>query len=347
VRTWSFIGVAALLLVLVAGAAGVYAYDNARETRIAEGVTVSGVDVGGLGRVEARDKLRDELMRPLSGPVVVRAGGERFRLTAREARIAADIDGMVREAVARSRQGNILTRTLRNLTGGEVNAALEPDVTFSSEAVGRLVSRVRRHVNRDPRDARLSFSATGFERVRGRDGLRVDRDDLRTRVERALLRPGEEQRIVTATVRRVPPEVTTRELARRYGTVLIVDRTNFRLRLYKDLELDRTYPIALGQAGNDTPSGLYDIQNKAVNPAWNVPNSDWAGDLAGQVIPGGAPNNPLRARWLGIYDGVGIHGTSERGSIGSNASRGCIRMLVEDVIDLYPRVPVGAPIYIS
>jgi lipoprotein-anchoring transpeptidase ErfK/SrfK len=59
------------------------------------------------------------------------------------------------------------------------------------------------------------------------------------------------------------------------------------------------------------------------------------------------PENPLKSRWLGIYDGVGIHGTSDRASIGSNASHGCLRMLVEDVEDLYPQVPVGAPIYIA
>ena len=59
----------------------------------------------------------------------------------------------------------------------------------------------------------------------------------------------------------------------------------------------------------DTPAGLYNIANKAVDPAWHVPNSDWAGDLAGKVIPGDDPSNPIKARWLGIYDGVGIHGT--------------------------------------
>ena len=60
-------------------------------------------------------------------------------------------------------------------------------------------------------------------------------------------------------------------------------------------------------------------------------------------MPGGAPDNPLKARWLGIASGVGIHGTAEPWSIGSRASHGCIRMRVPDVIDLYPRVPVGAP----
>jgi lipoprotein-anchoring transpeptidase ErfK/SrfK len=95
------------------------------------------------------------------------------------------------------------------------------------------------------------------------------------------------------------------------------------------------------------PAGRYAIQNKQVDPAWHVPNSAWAGSLAGQVIPGGAANNPLRARWLGIANGVGIHGTAEDWSIGTRASHGCIRMHVSDVIDLYPRVPVGSPVLIK
>jgi lipoprotein-anchoring transpeptidase ErfK/SrfK len=78
-----------------------------------------------------------------------------------------------------------------------------------------------------------------------------------------------------------------------------------------------------------------------------VPNSPWAGSLAGQVIPGGAPNNPLKARWLGIYNGAGIHGTSDVGSLGSAASHGCIRMAVPDVMKVYDEVPVGAPVYIA
>ena len=45
-------------------------------------------------------------------------------------------------------------------------------------------------------------------------------------------------------------------------------------------------------------------------------------------------------------DGVGVHGTDARGSIGTNASHGCIRMLVEHVEQLYDEVPVGTPIYI-
>ena len=94
-------------------------------------------------------------------------------------------------------------------------------------------------------------------------------------------------------------------------------------------------------------AGLYNIQNKAVNPAWHVPNSDWAGDLAGKVIAGDDPSNPIKARWMGIYDGAGIHGTDAEGSIGTAASHGCIRMRIPEVIELYDEVPVGAPVYIA
>ena len=63
----------------------------------------------------------------------------------------------------------------------------------------------------------------------------------------------------------------------------------------------------------------------------------------------GTPENPLKSRWLGIFNGAGIHGVdpSEYGTIGHAASHGCVRMRIADVEDLYPRVPVGAPIFIA
>ena len=65
------------------------------------------------------------------------------------------------------------------------------------------------------------------------------------------------------------------------------------------------------------------------------------------MVPGGVPDNPLKARWMGIYDGAGIHGTDQVGSLGSAASHGCVRMAIPDVIELYDQVPVGAPVYIA
>ena len=143
------------------------------------------------------------------------------------------------------------------------------------------------------------------------------------------------------------PEVTTDELAARYPTYLTVNRSTFELSLWKDLELAKTYTVAIGAQGFDTPAGVYSIQNMAVDPAWSVPEADWAGSLAGTVVPGGVPENPLKERWMGIFDGAGIHGTDDVASLGTAASHGCVRMSIPDVIELYDQVDVGTPIYIG
>jgi lipoprotein-anchoring transpeptidase ErfK/SrfK len=153
-------------------------------------------------------------------------------------------------------------------------------------------------------------------------------------------------RIARVKTRVIEPKVTTEELAEKYPAVIVVNRGAFKLTFYKNLKLHKTYGIAVGQVGLETPAGLYNVQNKAVNPSWHVPNSDWAGSLAGTVVPPG-PSNPIKARWMGIYNGAGIHGTDATGSIGTAASHGCIRMLIPDVVELYDQVPVGAPVYIA
>ena len=56
---------------------------------------------------------------------------------------------------------------------------------------------------------------------------------------------------------------------------------------------------------------------KQVNPTWTAPNSPWAGEMAGQQVAGGAIDNPLKARWMGVAGSVGIHGTGQPWTIGS------------------------------
>jgi lipoprotein-anchoring transpeptidase ErfK/SrfK len=79
-----------------------------------------------------------------------------------------------------------------------------------------------------------------------------------------------------------------------------------------------------------------------------VPKSAWAGALAGKVIPPG-PQDPIKARWMAFNGGAGIHGIdpSEYGTIGHNASHGCVRMRIPDVIALYARSPVGTPVFVA
>ena len=115
---------------------------------------------------------------------------------------------------------------------------------------------------------------------------------------------------MSVPVDRVKPEVTTDELAQQYPGYITIDRAGFQLRLFKNLKLAKTYTIAVGQAGPRDPRRAVHDRDKQVNPTWHVPDSAWAGDLAGKVIPPG-PDNPLQARWMGFNGGAGIHGTSE------------------------------------
>jgi lipoprotein-anchoring transpeptidase ErfK/SrfK len=343
-RTPIIVALAAVVVVL-AGAGAVFAYDSSRSDVIAEGVRIGAIDVGGLTAAAAQRRVTNRLVRPLQAPLVVSAGDKTFALSAREAHISANVATMVHTALQRGREGGILTRTWRGLTGGDVNAAVAPDIAYSRRAVQRIVDRVRVAVSREPKDARVDFQPDTLAIRQAQTGRAIDAPRLRANIETALA-SATHNRVLDVPIRTVQPKLTGDRLAAKYPVVITVDRGGFRLSLFKKLERVKTYPIAVGQAGLETPAGLYKIQNKATNPAWHVPNSPWAGDLAGTVIPGGAPNNPLKARWLGVYDGVGVHGTDARNSIGSNASHGCIRMLVEDVEKLYDQVPIGTPIFI-
>lgn len=347
-RSKSFIAVLTSLVALLVLAGGVVAYDGSRGGEVPKGVTVAGIDVGGLDRAAAVSKLEARYVTALKRPIKVHHGRKTFVLGPREAKISVDVDGAVDQALAAADEGNLLSRTWRRATGGEVDRSITPSVSYSRPAVVRLLDKVRRSISRAPKDATVQLVASGPKEVPGVTGLAVDASRLHKEIDAAITRPDGARRFVAHT-RKVQPKVTTDELADKFDTALVVARDSFQLKLYKHLKLAKTYDIAVGMQGLETPRGLYHIQNKAENPAWQVPNSAWAGDLAGTVVPADDPSNPIKSRWLGIIDGAGIHGipVSEYSSIGHAASHGCVRMRIEDVEDLYPRVPVGAPIYIA
>jgi lipoprotein-anchoring transpeptidase ErfK/SrfK len=341
-----FIFAAFVVLLLIGGSVGVYVYDAGRDDLIAKGVTVAGIDVGNMRRADATRLVQQRLADPLDRPIIARANGKRFRLTAGRAEVTTDVGGMVAEAVAASREGNLIQRSWRGLTGKQVHRAVALRMSYSADAVRRLVRRVKRATDQPAKDAAITPSVGGLQQVASKEGIALQTGDLQRRVELALKTPGA-RRLVQARTRIVQPTVTTDTLADKYPWYIVVNRPKFRLTVYDHLRPKRTYRVAVGQVGLETPAGLYHVQNKAVNPAWHVPNSAWAGDMAGKVVAGNDPENPIKARWLGIFDGAGIHGTDELSSLGSAASHGCIRMAIPDVIQVYNEVPVGAPVYIA
>ena len=107
----------------------------------------------------------------------------------------------------------------------------------------------------------------------------------------------------------------------------------------------KRYPVSVGRA-DETPAGSFVVRSRIVHPAW------WRTD--GSAVPYGHPDNILGTRWLGLeaaegtppVRGYGIHGTWEDGSIGREASAGCVRMRNADVEELHLLVPIGTPVAI-
>lgn len=339
------IAIVAVVAFLVVGAFAAYAYDSSQKDEIADGVMIAGVDVGGMDAAEAKRAVRTQLLRPLRHSIRVGYDGERWELSGKNLKLRADLDAAVEQALAESRDGGLPGRLVRYVTGGDVEERVSAEVTYSEPAINRFVRLVAEEVGEEPQDATVSASGASLEVVSAENGRKL-RDNLLTKELRAAVLNADADHTIAARTHAVMPEVTTKEVAAAYPTYLTLDRSSYTLKFWRDLKLAKTYTVAVGQEGLETPEGLYHIQDKQVEPTWHVPESDWAGSLAGQSIPPG-PSNPLKARWMGIYEGAGIHGTEETSSLGTAASHGCVRMSIPDVEDLYDRVEVGTPIYIG
>jgi lipoprotein-anchoring transpeptidase ErfK/SrfK len=122
---------------------------------------------------------------------------------------------------------------------------------------------------------------------------------------------------------------------------VLIDKESNRLWLYQNGQIIREYPVATGRDPAQTPEGSFSVVFKTHNPSWTNP-------ATGETVPGGVPENPLGARWIGLGVGdtagrvYGIHGTNRPESIGHHVSLGCVRMHNEDVQELYELVPLGS-----
>ena len=112
-----------------------------------------------------------------------------------------------------------------------------------------------------------------------------------------------------------------------------------------------TYPASIGRMDWKTPLGGTSIIRKQRNPSWRPPRSvreeaAAEGEIVPELVPPG-PDNPLGdyALRLGL-PGYLIHGTNKPYGVGMRVTHGCIRLLPEDIAELFDRVPVGTPVQI-
>jgi lipoprotein-anchoring transpeptidase ErfK/SrfK len=169
--------------------------------------------------------------------------------------------------------------------------------------------------------------------------------------------PNELHPVPAVNMAEIDPRVLRRTVryagAEAPGTI-VVDTRARRLNLVQGDGTALQYGVGVGREGLAW-SGRAIVGRKAEWPRW-IPTQDmirrepeknarWAGGMDGGL------GNPLGARALYLHQNnrdtyYRIHGTNDPSSIGTSVSSGCIRMINQDVIDLYERVPVGSPVLV-
>ncbi len=179
-------------------------------------------------------------------------------------------------------------------------------------------------------------SALGLAWLQWRDPLDLQPADARSNQEtnafstRIPIFQGRRPRITKST----PP-----------SDIEIVVKLNKRtIDVYHHGEIIKQYLVAIGQTEWETPVGSFEVIQKSEYPAWEHP-------ITGEIIPAGNKQNPLGSHWIGFLsnnDGqIGFHGTNEESLIGEAISHGCIRMLNEDIEDLYTYVDLGTTVTVK
>ncbi|MEI2577558.1 L,D-transpeptidase [Scytonema sp. PRP1] len=125
-------------------------------------------------------------------------------------------------------------------------------------------------------------------------------------------------------------------------TYLKISLSRRQVTLYRGKTEIKSYPIAVGRRGWQTPIGNFRVREMLENPTWIHPLKK------GIAIPGGDPENPLGRYWIGFWTNgknwIGFHGTPNPESVGKAVSHGCIRMYNKDVEELFSQVRIGTPV---
>jgi lipoprotein-anchoring transpeptidase ErfK/SrfK len=148
---------------------------------------------------------------------------------------------------------------------------------------------------------------------------------------------------VQATNTQKPGAMPTPKVIPQTDARLVVSLSDRQVQLFRGQQLQETYPLAVAQAGWETPTGTFQVLAMEQDPLWVHP-------ITGEEVPPG-PDNPLGVAWIGFWtDGeseIGFHGTNQEELIGEAVSHGCLRMRNADIQAIYAQVSAGTPVIVQ
>jgi lipoprotein-anchoring transpeptidase ErfK/SrfK len=291
---------------------------------------VGATDLFGMSEADARSAIATSSPMPSMAPLDLTCLGA-VRTVDPASAVSLDVDAMLDEAYA--------STSLDPFT-------IAPEYRVDQVVVRGWIAAMAVGIDMAPVDARYQAVRRRLRVVASVAGRRIDADAGVASITTALLAEadaaGAAQPPVALTVVPVAPRVHESSIQRAL-LVVLGERKIYSYRVGGGLE--KVYRCAIGMSRYPTPRGTFKIIGRKVMPSWTNPGSKWARSMPRYIRPG--PRNPLgtRALYLNV-SGIRIHGTSASGSIGRAASHGCVRMLRKDIEALFPKIPVGTPVFI-
>lgn len=330
----------ALFVVGLLSAGAAYAamrYEHAHADRIMPGVSIEGVDVSGMTQGQALEAVRAAAHAELHKTVTVTVGHDHWTVSPATLGQRATVTAAVSRAMKAGQDLGTLDRAWHRLRGEALGVSIPLDVTSAGHGVADFASMIAKRTYVAPVDASIGITASqdDITMIHAQPGAKLDAAAAKTAIQAALAHGRTHVALRTAPVQ---PKVTDDSL----GHTVVVRLNENRLYLYDGFQVVRSFTVATAKPGFTTPTGVWRIYDKQVDPVWHNPavNGWGAGEPA--VIPGG-PGNPMgpRAIYITAPGLIRIHGTSDEASIGRYASHGCIRMHNSEVVQLYPQIDVG------
>lgn len=313
-------------------------YDQTNARRILPGVTVDGVNIGGMTRKQAVRAVRADAETTLGSDLAIKAAEESWNVTPADLGLHANVTGAVGKALGVNDSVGFFSRVYHRALGSSVDAGFGLGFASKKAKIQSFVDDVTRTMTEPAQDAAVALSDDGGDVgfVHSREGRTLDAEAAVADIRTALRKHDDSVKLPMIDV---PPKVTDSEL----GATIVVSRPENKLYLYEGFKVVKTYEVATASPDFETPPGTWTIVNKAENPTWvNPAPTGWGAGEPAEIPPG--PGNPLGTRALYLdAPGIRIHGTYDADSIGTYASHGCIRMNISDAEELYPLVPVGTP----
>jgi lipoprotein-anchoring transpeptidase ErfK/SrfK len=286
-------------------------------TTIPEGVTISGIAVGGLTPDIATATVEQEFAKPLQ-----------LQIGTTEVLVTPDVLAAT----------PVVDRAVERALVAQPYADVSLGISIVSGSIADFVAQLAHRYDRAAADSKLLLRNLRPWLSKERAGRKLNQRLAVRDINLALANGKREAiKLVTTTVK---PKVTRKN----FGAVIVIRRSSNKLLLYSGMKYRRFFGVATGQRQYPTPLGRFSIVVKWRNPWWYPPDSPWA--QGQKPVPPG-PDNPLGTRWMGLSaPGVGIHGTPSDGSIGYSVSHGCIRMHIPQAEWLFNHVDVGTTVFI-